>query len=217
MVFDRFVVLASKGFVHSGTFWGAVGGIAAVLAVVLAVPMLWVAWRQAYPRRRLLYGMPVVTPLLNAQGPRRGLEVRYEDTVLATPHVVEVSLVNQGRQAIPSDDFDRARPLVLDVGASIVKVLEVTPPPGQDKIAVEVDGSVLRVGPDLIPGRQKISFSLLVDGPAPVLRCLEAVLIDIDVWPGDPPDPDIFIRRATWVMAVVEAVLLLLLLLRAKW
>jgi hypothetical protein len=53
-VFDLFVALASKSFIYSGTFWGPVGGIAALAALVLGVPALWLTWRQANPKRRLL-------------------------------------------------------------------------------------------------------------------------------------------------------------------
>jgi hypothetical protein len=212
-VFDLFVALASKSFIYSGTFWGAVGGIAALTALVLGVPALWLTWRQANPKRRLLYGMPVAAPLLNAHGLGRRLEVRFEDQALAEPRVVEVTLFNAGRQAIPSDAFDRARPVVLDVGAPIVELLKVTTPPGHPGFAVEIDGPALRIGPDLIPRRQKLSFSLLVDGPTPKLSCREAPLIDIDVRPGNPPDP----ADALTLTQRVRLTVLMMVLVPAAW
>lgn len=140
--------------------------------------------------------MPVAAPLLNARGLSRRLEVRYEDRALAEPRMVEVTLFNAERQAIPSEAFDRGRPLVLDLAVPIVELLEVTPPPGQLGFAVEVDGTALRIGPDLIPKRQKLSFSLLVDGLAPELRCREGHLIDIDVRPATHQPPARARRRA---------------------
>src|SRR5258708_35624925 len=85
----------------------------------------WVGWLAVNPRRRLSYGMPVVTPLLNAgTDVRQGLEVRRDGVVLADPHVLEVVLASRGRLDIPSTAFDKDRPLILDVGAPILDVLQ---------------------------------------------------------------------------------------------
>jgi hypothetical protein len=58
------VDLASAPFYTSGTFWAAA---AVAVAVLIGVATMWVTWISPYPKRRLLYSMPVVTSMLNRQ------------------------------------------------------------------------------------------------------------------------------------------------------
>ena len=176
------MTVAAESFYVSGGFWVAVAGV--VVAVVAVV----VTWRVAYPKRRLVYGMPVVTRLLNVAtgGVRPVLEVRHGDRVLSDPYVLEVTLINEGRRDIPSDAFDRARPLVLDLGVPIVELLEITTSPGHAVPVVEQYETGLRIGPDLIARRQKLAFSLLVDEPPGKLKCPPPHPIDIDVRSYEP-------------------------------
>src|SRR4051794_11545497 len=102
--------LAGESFyASSGSFWVTAAG------VVVAAAAIWVGWRAANPKRRLRYGMPVVTPLINAvPGAPPGIEVRHNGRRLTYPYVVEMRLVNEGRRDIPSAAFDQHRPLTLD-------------------------------------------------------------------------------------------------------
>jgi hypothetical protein len=95
---------------------------------------------------------------------------------------VEIAVLNQGRLDIPTTAFDARKPLRLDVGAPIIEVLATaTVPTNRAVPAVHVDGTVLQIGPGLIPKRPTITLSILVDGPAPRLRCVEPELIDVEV------------------------------------
>ena len=71
--------------------------------------------------------MPVVTPLLSDA--RAGIKVLHEDKPLTSPHVVELHLVLNSRSDIRSADFDEGQPLVLDVGAHIVTIIESSSSP----------------------------------------------------------------------------------------
>ncbi|MEV5707447.1 hypothetical protein [Actinoallomurus sp. NPDC052274] len=154
----------------SGTFWTIVG----VAVALIGIPITnWVTLRAGYPRRRLYYGLPVVTPMLNAEDDmREGIEVRRGGRVLTEPHVVEIKLISQSRLDIANHHFNAGRPLRLDVGAPIVEILKVSTQPSNREIPkVEVVGTGIEIGPALIGKRQEVSFFLLVDGPKPRLTC----------------------------------------------
>lgn len=171
---------SAENWYASGTFWTIVSVIVAVVGVAVTV---WVTLRAAYPKRRLSYAMPVITPLLNAgQDVRHGLEVHRGGQILTDPHVLEVELVSQSRRDISNDNFNAGAPLRLDVGAPIIEILKTTSlPSDRGTPAVDIDGTTLRIGPGLIGKRQTISLSLLVDGPRPTLTCPQPPLIDVEV------------------------------------
>jgi hypothetical protein len=180
-VFHGCMALAAGDFYVSGGFWvsalGAVAGVLGTIAIILVT--IWIG----RPRRRLLYWMPVSAPLLNAgQDVRRKLEVRCGGKILSDPQVLEIGLFNQGRLDIPTTAFDARKPLRLDVGAPIIEVLSTAAvPTNRATPVVHVEGTMLQIGPSLIPKRQTITFSVLVDGPAPRLTCVEPELVDVEV------------------------------------
>jgi hypothetical protein len=175
------MVLASGDFYAAGGFWvsalGAVTGVLGTIAIILVT--IWIG----RPRRRLLYWMAVNLPLLNAVADvRRKLEVRFGENVLDNPQVLEIGLFNQGRLDIPTTAFDSRKPLSLDVGAPIIEVLSITTIPENGPVPeAHVHGTRLDIGPSLIPRRQSVTFSVLVDGPAPQLTCVKPGLVDVEV------------------------------------
>lgn len=138
----------------SATFWTATGVVVALLAVVATV---LVTYMVSFPKRRLLYGMPVVAPLLRAPADaRQDLELLYRGEALAAPHVLEIELISRGRKDTPSSAYDSAKPMRLDVGARIVGVLRTTSHPESLSVPkVIVDGQSLMIGPSLIGKRQQ--------------------------------------------------------------
>ena len=176
------MLLASGDFYVSGTFWAGVGSVVAVALSTIVI--VSATGHFSNPKRRLLYWMPDVTPLLNSGRAdlSHDLEVRHNGHLLSEPHVVEVELVSRGRLDIPSSAFDQGKPLRMDVNAKIIDLLKVTTMPvDRANPDFSINGSSLHVGPSLISKGQITVFSLLVDGPLPFLTCNEPSLIDVDV------------------------------------
>lgn len=176
--------LAGSHFFTSATFWGpAIGAIVGVLTTAVVV---WVTLRAANPKRRLLYSMPVVTPLLNTRPDLpQDIEVRRAGSVLAHPYVVNVELTSRGRRDIAREAFG-GDPIRLDVGAPIIDCLKISTSPSDRPHPVwNVDGSKLLVGPSLIGRRQSTVFSLLVDGPSPRLSKPMQTLTEVRLLPWD--------------------------------
>lgn len=171
------------------------------------------SWR---PRRRLLYWMSPVKPLLNTEGLRRELKVHRDTQVLRDPHVIQVGIFNQSRTGIPSEAFNGGRPLGLDVGAPIIEVLGPTSSPADLPIPrTGFDGSTLKIHPDLITQRQTILFHLLVEGPSRGLTCPKRELIGVDVRQKnsnyDPLKPFIKTRKGRLTVAAAMAFVLIAL------
>src|ERR1039458_175888 len=162
------VMDVAGGWYTSGTFWAGAGVVVAVLA---AVAVVWVTLAAGFPRRRLYFGLLAAAPLLAAPAGMRGdLELRHRGTALADPRVVTVELVSRGRRDIPSQAYNDRQPLVLDVGARIVEVLQVTSEPGiLPPPQVIPDGTSLKIGPSLIGRRQQITINILIDGGTPTI------------------------------------------------
>ncbi len=166
----------------SGVFWAA---MSVGVALLIGVPTFMVTW---VPRQRLYYWAPPATPLL-ASGTRSiaDLEVRHDGRQLADPCLLEVTLIARGRRDIPSSAFDQGRPLVFDLGAEIVKVLQVRCSPASSLVPpVTNEGSDLRVGPELVGSRQITTISVLLDGDRPHLVCTQPVLAQVTLIHRDP-------------------------------
>ena len=172
----------------STLFWTVAGPVIGLIGIVATV---WVTLRVANSKRRLMYSMPVVTPLLNAMADMpTDIEVRRGGHTLKDPCVVNIKLAGQGRRDIQRPDFDGGRPVRLDIGTPIVECLKViTTPADRGKPECRIDGSALLIGPCLIGKRQSTTFSLLVEGSEPVLSRPEQILADVSIRYGDPDAP----------------------------
>jgi len=141
----------------------------------------WATLRAANPKRLLAYWMPRTMPILNASDSVGDLLVMRGGQALRNPHVLDVRLTNCGRRDVASSHFDGDLPILLDVGAPVVEILGITSQPTSLHVpTVVVDDTALKIAPGLIATGQTISFSLLVDGPAPTLSC-RASLVDVTV------------------------------------
>jgi len=94
----------------------------------------------------------------------------------AAPHRMVLTLTLRGRSAINPTDFDQNVGLIFDVGAPILKVLEVhVEPEDAAKPAARPDPRGLRVAPTPINIGTRISFELITAyRPMPV-RCQTAI------------------------------------------
>jgi hypothetical protein len=175
---DSAVILAAGHWYAAGTFWAAAS---VVVALAVGIATFLVTWS---PRRRLLFSAPAATPLLTSQTGIEDLEIRHHGRPLQDPHLVDVTLTARGRGDIPSSAFDQARPLVFDLNASIVDVLQTSCDPASAPLPpVTHEGTMLNIGPELIIHGQTIRVSVLVDGASPWLTCAQAVLAHVTVAP----------------------------------
>jgi hypothetical protein len=189
------------GFYEVGTFWVTATG--AIISLGIGLLTAWIALKSA-PKRRLFYGMSDPVALLTPEGAKQGLEVRRRNQPLSDPRLVDVTLQSSGRQSIDSAMFDQGRPLVLHFGVPIIEVLKAdSSPPEQAIPDYQQSGSTLEVGPGVLAARQRITFSVLVDGQ-PSFN-LVSHLSDVPIR-RQQANPEQIVRRRIGYTAVAAAV-----------
>lgn len=199
---------ASGALITSAVFWGPAVGVIAI--VVSTVAIMWVTDRVGIPKRRLLYSMPVVTPLLNSRSDLpQDIEVRRAGKVLTTPQVVNIEITGKGRLDIARDAFDGAESLPFNIDVTIVECLKVaTVPSNRRDPTWRIEGSTLLIGPSLIGRRQSTIFTLLVDGESPALAAPPQLLRDVEIRPRDPaPDTRLWDHIVVMLGAIIVALM----------
>ena len=164
-------VLATGHFYSSP----AVLGWAAVVVAVVTLMVIAAQFVTASTARALTYSLISDTALLSADAREKagpGMRVTLGEDVLDDPHVVTVRIEYKARRDIRGSDYEASKPLIMDVGAPILKWLN----PGTDAdvmpgLYVEPGAHAARIGPGLIRSGQVISIDLLTDGPVS-LHCL---------------------------------------------
>ncbi|MFE1030003.1 hypothetical protein ACFW5I_36685 [Streptomyces sp. NPDC058818] len=168
-------MMMASSWYESPLLWSA----ASVLVGLLAV---WATLRAANPKRHLAYTMRSIAPLIPSSGPLRdGLAMNLNGIALQDPHVLQFELANWGRRDIPSSAFDSGMPIRIDLGCDVVSILETASKPSHAvPPAVSADGQSILVGPGLIARGQRITITVLADGPRPELTA-HVALIDVRV------------------------------------
>jgi hypothetical protein len=157
-------VLASGHWYTSGTTIGITGIVFAVVAIIVAVAL----WKIGPPRRRLYYGITSDTPLLSQRLPDQP-ETRLEVTVggrpVGNPHVIAFWAQNWSRTDIRAAEFENGTPLVFDLGAPIIhlldraKLLEEWP-----ALNLTYEGTRIVIAPIRLPRRKLMEVGILTDG-----------------------------------------------------
>ncbi|WP_406350883.1 hypothetical protein OHB56_40900 [Streptomyces sp. NBC_01635] len=154
-----------------------------VLAVLVAAIGVYVTYRAAHPRRRLVYAF-TSAPLI--QRHQRDLSsnvirVSVGGRNLADPRLVTLRLESRGTKDIATAQFDNGTPIEVALGLPIVEIvsLETEPPHAQGPTCTLQD-RVLRIGPGRLGAGETVSYTLLVDGTPPHYR-LRHQLIDVQV------------------------------------
>jgi hypothetical protein len=167
-------VLASSSPSDSATlFWTALGVVAGLAAVVIAVISLWLTFSGRLKKQLLLYSQSPAASLLTAapHSARQDLQVLYGGKPLADPRVVRIRLRTRFRKDILSDDFDQGKPIILDLGVGIVAKLAEDTGPGRLTLPpIEVKGTTIEIGPALLRKRQTITVTVLCGSRNPRLR-----------------------------------------------
>lgn len=157
----------------------AVGGIAIGVAGCLLT--IWFA-RAARTRRRLIYTLESDTPLLASHPGARGeLEVRVRGHAqpVSDPHIVTISLRCSGPTDIRPADFINEEPLIIKVGADIIKLIGDT-----SSLDANIKGEVIQIVPALIRVQSSYALTLLTDGPAELSA--KSNIADVRVEEGSP-------------------------------
>lgn len=126
------------------------------------------------PKRRMYYGMELITSLLKAPSDTKDdLQLHYKNKLLNRPYIVRINIALRGRKDLASGDYDNAQPLQLDLGSQIIELLEVTSKPTTAPApTINQKETSIQIGPSLITVGQKIAIGILVDGSRPVLTCV---------------------------------------------
>jgi hypothetical protein len=109
--------------------------------------------------------------------------VQLNKQTMKNPHFATLTLTNVGRDDISSPMFDANRPIVFeirDVGA-------VLPHRTALSEAVEVDGQLVRFGPDLLHRRGSWAAQVVTEGP-PTFTLIAEHMINVQVAKA-PPKP----------------------------
>jgi len=202
-------------FYTAGTFWAGVAGVIGTL--VLGLAGTWFVSRQV-PKRRLLYRMTDPVALLASPGILPvGLEIRRLGEVVKDPRIATVIIQSYGRQSIGVDLFSQGRPLLLEMGVPLLDILKVKSRPREQAIPdYKVSETCLMVGPSGLAAKQRIEFSLLVDGEPDltVISNLPDVKVQRQQGDSDPAAKRIMIAGSA-VAAIASGLVLALVLTTA--
>ncbi|WPO73865.1 hypothetical protein [Streptomyces sp. KN37] len=195
------MVQLAAAWYESEAFWTiTVGGVVAMAVGTLGA---WATLRSANPKRRMTYCQLRDTSLLSVLHSDSDIEVRHSNVRLEHPRIVDVEIANTGRRDIPASMFHAGEPISFDLGAPIIAVLSSVSFPFDNRVpAAEIEGQEIRIGPGLLAKRQRVTFSLLVDGRAHPMTCQHS-LVDVDVRRRSPEDDWLADRVTQWrVMAL---------------
>jgi hypothetical protein len=162
--------IASGSFYYSLTFWAGAGVAVAIATLVIIILQLLTG----STRRTLTYSLLSDTALLSESAREKAgsdLQVTLDGQKLDDPHVVSIRVECKGRRDIRLEDFQGSKPLTLDVGVKVLKILSLV---GDEETELNVKtqsgNSAIAIGPGHIKNGQSISFDLLTNGEAK-LRC----------------------------------------------
>jgi hypothetical protein len=163
---------------ESSAFVGITGLVISVLA---AVGTTVAAYRFAKPRRLILVDIPRARFSALEPSPQDWPDIFAAKTEheFENLRLIRVQLRSKGRWDIATSAFDRHRPIVIDIGISILDMKSVQPA-DVPHLEAEIAGTELKIGPGLVRRRRRWNFTLLTDGPATCFKCVNP-LTDVDI------------------------------------
>lgn len=183
----------------------AVGGL--VVTAGAAILAAWAALKANNPKLRLGYRLHSSAELLANHG-SSGLSVTHNGTVLTSPHVASVQMINQGRRDIVSTMFHNGDPVEFDLGEPILALLGAESSPSSSNVPpATVSGSKLLVPAAHVRQRQKVTYTVLLDGPVTGVSVSHS-LINFEVQEASSEGK---LGSLGWLIIVVLAVLLVTL------
>ncbi|MER5780192.1 hypothetical protein ABT104_00475 [Streptomyces mobaraensis] len=171
------MVNLAEGWYTNGLLWTIVGVAVSLRVGVLAC---WATLKAANPKLRLVYRLNLATKLLGHHD-SSGLHVMHNGEALANPHVAEVLVANVGRRDIVASMFHGNTPLTLDLGEPILTLLATkSHPTGTLAPPMVITDTKLGVQPSHIVRGQKVTYTLLLDGPVSDVVAIPS-LVNVDL------------------------------------
>ncbi|WP_159053209.1 hypothetical protein [Streptomyces regalis] len=179
-------MVTAESYIGSNDFWNM--AISVGFGVLIGVGGAWATLRSNNPKRRVVWNQSSNTTLLRSTSPSApsAVSVSHAGTTLVEPRLVELEFSNSGRRDISPTDFASGdESLIFDFGANIVTVLDTeVDPPSAPKPQHVIDGPLLKVKKVLVARNQRVTFSVLVDGPKGNIKLAAAHLTNTPVKRG---------------------------------
>lgn len=160
------VLASSGGDVPAILFWTAAGP---VVAAAVGILLFLVAY--FLPKGRLLHSMTHPESLAEALSLVPGIDIMHRGRRVKDPYRVTIRLASFGRQDI---EFHNAQPIILEVGANIVGILDSKFSKGAPTLEAKAGKTRIMVGPGpahIIRRDEIMTFTLLLEGPPKGLKC----------------------------------------------
>jgi hypothetical protein len=169
---------ASAGSLFEGASFNGLTLLVSFLAVLVAITAVYYQ-RQSTPRKRLEIRAGNPAALTSHVHAETSLSVSHDGTVLESPYLVTLEVANTGRGDIAAGQFDLGAPIRVDFHVPVVEAFHTPDASATFRAEWATSGSVLHVGPSLLPRASTTRFQVLTDGrPQPTY---EAPVIDAQV------------------------------------
>ncbi|WUH89850.1 hypothetical protein OG900_06760 [Streptomyces sp. NBC_00433] len=161
-------------------------GFWALILALLAIPIsVWAARRFSERDTYLYYDLTETTQLLTPNARLASLTMHHGDAPLNDPYITLLTLAVKSRRDIGKERFSQG-PLVIDVGAPIVKDIDTRYSAGIELIpALEYDGTRIHLGPSLIHNDASLTIRLLLEG-GPDLKAPLRSMENVKLVQGEP-------------------------------
>lgn len=163
----RLAMQSIQGSLLEGEGYNGLTLALAAAALLATVAGCWFAWRALLPSRReiSITMQPPAALLARESSSVQDVQVAVDGETITQPTIARLEITNRGRHDITSANFHDGRPLRIDLGVPVVRVLEVTAAPLRgDLLRTEIDGTTLKIGPGLLSSGQQLLVQLLVSG-----------------------------------------------------
>jgi hypothetical protein len=156
-----------------------------IVTAIVGIPAFWATYYP--PKGRLLRSIVSVEALLSVHHKTPEVKVIYRGESYDDPYRATIRIASRGRKDI---EFLRDQPMVLDVGAKVIDILDSSYSDGSPPLDVLSDGAKIKMGPGpsyIIRKGETIKITFLADGPVqglkwelPFTEVIDGVLNDQD-------------------------------------
>jgi hypothetical protein len=156
-------------------FWAVVGGVAAVLAVLIAIAVYLLQARR--DRRAVTCHVGDRSLVSVGREARDKVRITYDGVEVTGVRLIEVVLRNSGRAPLRKEDFERPIAIRIPEGVTLLpSTLAAVGEPEEIRPVAVLDGIGVSVEPTLLNPGDRISVGILASGFS-----RSAHLIDVDV------------------------------------